>query len=109
VTNPTAPVTTAGPAANQVIAPALSAVNADTIAAERRASDATLALQNLLAHPTTRAFDIFFDPAYSALIAAAHMGDFAARAPVNDPKLLTADLPGPVVPVVRVRPVEGRI
>jgi hypothetical protein len=108
IPNTAAPTNTGGAAANQGPAPALPTVNADAIAAERRASAATLALQNLLANPATRAFDIFFDPAYSALIAAAHMGDFVARAPVNDPKSLAADFPGPVLPVTQVRPVEGR-
>lgn len=105
---PTAPASTGGPAVNQGLAPAVPALNADAIAAERQASEATLALQNLLANPTMRAFDVFFDPAYSALIAAAHMGDFVVRAPVNDPRLLAADFPGPVLPVTQVRPVEGR-
>lgn len=105
---PTAPASTGGPAVNQGLAPAVPALNADAIAAERQASEATLALQNLLANPTMRAFDVFFDPAYSALIAAAHMSDFVVRAPVNDPKLLATDFPGPVLPVTQVRPVEGR-
>ena len=107
--NPTAPARTGSPAANQDVAPAALVVNVDVIAAERRAAAATQALQNLLASPTMRAFDIFFDPAYSALIAASHMSDFVARAQGNDPNALPADFPGPVLPVVRVRPVEGRI
>lgn len=107
--NPPAPASTGSPAANQGLAPALSAVNIDAMAADRRAASATLALQNLLTNPTMRAFNVFFDPAYSALIAAAHMNDFIARSPVNDPKMLATDFPGPVVPVVPVRAVEKRI
>lgn len=107
--NPAIPVVPVAPAANPSLAPAVVVANADAVTAERQASAATLALQNLLANPAMRAFDIFFDPAYSALIAAARLSDFVPRTPVIDSKMLEAEFPGPVVAAARVRAVEGRI
>lgn len=69
---------------------------ADAMAADRRASEARLALQSLLADPRTRAINNLFDPAYSALIAAFHVIDFVLPDPALNPKALAAEVPPPI-------------
>lgn len=71
----------------------------EALAADRRASEATLALQSLLADPGQRAINNLFDPAYAALIAASHLSDFVPPDPVNNPDALAADAPAPVLAV----------
>lgn len=93
--------TTAIPAGNPQAT--ISALAADVLAAENRASEATQALQILLADPGLRAIRNQFDPAYSALVAAAHLSDFISPSPVLNPKaILTTDV-APVLPVTMTR------
>lgn len=81
----------------------------DALIADRRASAATLALQNLLANSVTRSSDLQLDPVYAALIASVRLSDFVAPPPLIDPAKLAAEFPEAVSPTARVRAVEERI
>ena len=75
----------------------------DALLAERQASEATLALQSLLANPALRARNNLFDPAYAAMIAATHLSDFVSPDPTNDPAALAADAVQSVMPIAASR------
>lgn len=107
-----APATPAGAAQTVAAAAVTAAANAqvavstlggpatptDAIAADRRASEATIALQALLADPSLRAIDNLSDPTYAALIAASHLSDFVAPSPAAiNPKTL---VPGALTPIL---------
>lgn len=78
--------------------------NTEAIAAERAASAASITLQNLLANPALQAIRKHFDPAYSALIAAAHQHDFILPEALVDAKGLSlVDTPAAVLGAERVR------
>lgn len=101
-TAPAIPVASTATADIQSIATSAAlAAATEALAADRRASEATLALQSLLADPGQRAINNLFDPAYAAMIAASHLSDFVPPDPVNNPAALATDAPGPVqaVPV----------
>ncbi|MGE5469725.1 MAG: hypothetical protein ACM3X0_02890 [Bacteroidota bacterium] len=109
----TAPLTTAAAtgsvAAAATVAPT-PGVPADTVAADRFASAATQALQNLVDNPTLRALsNNLFNPDYAALVAAAHQNDFTVPIPVTRAAALPADLPGPVQPIERVRGIASYV
>lgn len=86
---PQAPAAAAGMAAFPITATATLA--SDTQMAERQASEAALALQNLLANPSLRARNNAFDPAYAAMVAAAHLSDFVPPVPTNYAATLAAN------------------
>lgn len=96
----TTPAVTPGPST------ASAGVNTDALAADRRASAASIALQNLLANSVTRSTDLQLDPVYAALIASVRLSDFVAPTPLLDPAKLAADFPEAVAPTARVRAVE---
>ena len=75
----------------------------DALLAERQASEATLALQSLLANPAQQARNNLFDPAYAAMIAATHLSDFVSPDPTNDPAALAADAVQSVMPMAASR------
>lgn len=111
----TAPVQTAVPTAitTQTATPgsnpAQPGANTDALTADRRASAATVALQNLLANSVTRSTDLQLDPVYAALIASVRLSDFVPPAPLIDPAKLAAEFPEAVAPTARVRAVEEQI
>lgn len=63
------------------------------------ALEASLFLQRLLLDPTFHVTSNLDNPAYAALIAAAHLSDFVAPTPVINADALLADVPGPVSPI----------
>lgn len=71
--------------------------------AERQASAAALALQNLLANPSLRARNNAFDPAYAAMIAATHLSDFVSPVPTNYAAALAANAIPAVSPITAAR------
>jgi hypothetical protein len=83
--------------------------NTDALTADRRASEATIALQNLLANSVTRSTDLQLDPVYAALIASVRLSDFVAPPPLIDPAKLAIEFPEAVAPTARVRAVEARV
>lgn len=101
---PTATVTTAA-----AVGTAAAATNTDALAADRRASDATIALRNLLANSVTRSTDLQLDPVYAALIASVRLSDFVAPTPLLDPAKLAAEFPEAVAPTERVHAVEEQV
>ena len=82
----TAAVTSRAALPENLISAATGGIVNDALAAEREASAATLALQALLSNPASGVMRKHFDPAYSALIAAAHLRDFIVPAPAGDAK-----------------------
>jgi len=83
-----------------------AAVN-DALASERRAFEATLALQALLDDPGLRAIKNQADPLYSALIAASHLSDFVPAAPLGvNLSAIAAEIPAPVRPVAVSRAID---
>lgn len=85
------------PAGNvTVVVSPVGEVNVDANAVDSETAAATLALQVRLADPALRAIDNLIDPAYSAIVAAAHLSDFVLPTPVINPKALLGDVPMPV-------------
>lgn len=101
---PIIPLTTAATPALSTAAAAPP--NTDALAADRRASAATIALRNLLANSVTRSTDLQLDPVYAALIASVRLSDFVPPTPLIDPAKLAAEFPEAVAPTARVRAVE---
>lgn len=82
--------------------PALSATAAPVVAplpTDQATSDATLALQNMMADSALR--DIIFDPAYSVLIAAAHLIDFTAPIASIRQEAIPTSIPAAIPPLTR--------
>lgn len=103
---PAVPTTTVTPAAAPALGTAAAAVNTDALAADRRASAASITLRNLLANSVTRSTNLQLDPVYAALIASVRLSDFVAPTPLIDPAQLAAEFPEAVAPTARVRAVE---
>jgi hypothetical protein len=76
-----------------------STAGLDRQIAELRASENRLTLENLLADPSLQNFRNHFDPAYSALIAAAHLSDFISPDTFINPKALSTDAVAPTSPI----------
>ena len=106
---PTTTATTATATTATALGTAAAATNTDALAADRRASDATITLQNLLANSITRSTDLQLDPVYAALIASVRLSDFVAPPPLLDPAKLAAEFPEAVAPTARVRAVEEQV
>ncbi|HJV92231.1 MAG TPA: hypothetical protein VJ572_02095 [Azonexus sp.] len=104
-----APTATTTPTAAPVPSAAPANANTDALIADRRASAATIALQNLLANSVTRSTDLQLDPVYAALIASVRLSDFVAPAPLIDPAKLAAEFPEAVAATARVRAVEEAV
>lgn len=101
--------TVAVPAVDTGLASSVTDAMADALAADRRASEATLALQNLLANTADRTAAILVDPVYAALVASVRLNELVPPTPLIDPAKLAAEYPGPVMAAVRDHAVEENI
>lgn len=75
----------------------------DRQVAELRAAENRLTLENLLTDPSLQNFRNHFDPAYSALIAAAHLSDFISPDAFINAKALSTDAVAPTSPIANSR------
>jgi len=107
ITTPEIPVSTVpiSPTASQNIPLSPTGSNIETLSADQSASEATLALQNMMADSALRS--IIFDPAYSALIASSHPTDFTSPMPLTRSRATPFDIPAAILAINRASAINS--